>query len=60
MVGGFAGEAVAVLRQHDGDAPARHEVPHPVYAGPLKTRPALACVLFLFEDLVTMTGGIFS
>src|SRR3712207_3350807 len=42
VVGGLAGEAVAVLRQHHRNSALGHEVVHPVHAGALQARPAPA------------------
>jgi hypothetical protein len=58
VVGGLAGEAVPVLGQHHGDAAGGHEVPHPVHAGPLQARSALAGVRYLLGNLVALTGGV--
>jgi hypothetical protein len=42
VVGGLAGEPVAVLCQHHIDTTTRHEIPHTVHAGPLKAGAALS------------------
>jgi hypothetical protein len=60
MVGGFAGETVAVLRQHHRDAAGGHQVPNSVYAGPLQPGAALTSVLHLLDDLVPFAGGVVS
>ena len=60
VVGGLAGEAVPILREHHGDAAGGHEVPHAVHAGPLQAGAALAGVLYLLEDLVAFSGSIVS
>jgi hypothetical protein len=58
MVGGLAGEAVPVLRQHHGDAAGGHEVAHAVHAGPLQACPALPGVRHLFEDFVAFLARV--
>src|SRR5215204_522088 len=45
MVGGLAGEPVAVLCQHHGGATSSHEVPHTVHTWPLKAGAALSGIL---------------
>jgi hypothetical protein len=47
----LAADPVEVLSEHDGDSSAGDELPHPVHAGPLKRRTAVAGVRDLFEDL---------
>src|SRR5918997_1390127 len=58
VVGGLAGEAVAVLRQHQRNSALGHEVAHPVHAGALQARPALARVPHLPEDLVPLARRV--
>ena len=54
----LAGEAVAVLGQHHGDATGSHEVPHAVHTWPLQACAALTGVSYLLEDLVAFSGGV--
>jgi hypothetical protein len=41
MIGGLAGEAVAVLCEHHRNPTSGYEVPHPIHARALQGRPTL-------------------
>src|SRR5215208_4561976 len=58
MIGRLAGNAIPILRQHHGNAPSGHEVPHTVHTWPLKAGAALSGIYYLLEDLVPLSGGV--
>jgi hypothetical protein len=47
VIGGLAGEAVPILREHHRHPAGGHQVPHPVHAGPLEAGAALSGVGYL-------------
>ena len=60
VVGGLAGEAVAVLCQHHMDTSGGHKIPHAVHAWPLKAGAALSGVCYLLKDLIPFSGSVVS
>jgi hypothetical protein len=58
VVGRLAGDTVAVLGEHHGDAPGGHKVPHPVHARPLEAGPALAGVDDLLHHREALAPGV--
>src|SRR5215210_56658 len=60
VIGRLAGEAISVLSQHHRDTATCYQIAYPVHARPLQTRPTLAGIRYLFQDLIAFLVGVFT